>query len=290
MKKLFITILFLIFFIPSVSLAADIFFSGSKDNYGVDEQFLLRVVLDTKGASINAVEGKILFPADFLELKEIRDGNSFINFWVEKPQSTKNGEITFSGIVTGGIEGENHLLLGLVFNAKKVGNGSVFFNNMRALANDGLGTKVILQELSHNFSISLESTTPRENLKILDTEPPEDFKPFIASDPEIFDGQYFLVFSAIDKGVGIDYYKVSESFWGPRGEYFITESPYLLKDQKLRKNIYIKAVDKAGNTRLVKIPARNPSVWLETGLIFGIITLILCILIFNRIWSRPIRR
>ena len=118
----------------------------------------------------------------------------------------------------------------------------------------------------------------QKDLKIIDTDPPEDFTPFVASDPTIFDRKFFLVFSATDKGVGIDHYEVREGFWS---EYERAESPYLLKDQSLGKFISIKAIDKYGNKRLVEIKAQNPNLRLEIGLILGII-LVVCILLIKK--------
>jgi hypothetical protein len=285
MKRI-IFVIFLISIFPYFSHAAEVFFRGLKDDYGVAQEFLVRAMLDTGDESVNAIEGVVKFPTTLLELKEIRDGNSVINFWIEKPHMARDGEVVFSGITTGGLEGKDNFLFGLVFRPLLSGNGSLAFSYIQVLQNDGLGTQIPTSETPYLFSISSESKGAQENLAVLDQDPPENFKPFIARDPEIFDGQYFLVFSTVDKGVGLDYYKVSESFFGSRGEYTIAESPHLLKDQSLRKHIYIKAVDKAGNVRLVKLPARNPTLWLRLDVIFSIIVLIFGFFVFKKIWSK----
>ena len=278
MKK-FIFILFLLCFIPSVSLAADIFFSADKDTFELDEDFLVQVFLDTKNLAVNAIEGVVEFPADLLELKEIRDGNSAINFWIEKPHTREDNKVVFSGITAGGFSGPKIFLFGMVFQSKKVGNDSFSFSSIQILQNDGLGTKITTNEIPLTFSIVPISGDGRQkDLKITDTDPPEDFTPFVASDPTIFDGKFFLIFSATDKGVGIDHYEVREGFWS---EYERAESPYLLKDQSLGKFISIKAIDKYGNKRLVEIKAQNPNLRLEIGLILGII-LVVCILLIKK--------
>lgn len=282
-KKTFILSLFLLCFLPSMSFAADIFFNADKDTFAVDEDFLVQVFLDTKDTTVNAVEGVVLFPAGFLELKEIRDGNSFINFWIEKPHSAENGEISFSGITTGGFSGSKRFLFGMVFQSKKIGNSSISFSHIQVLQNDGLGTKIITKEIPLTFSISEVSSggEPRD-LKITDTDPPEDFAPFIGNDPTMFDGKYFVVFSAVDKGVGIDHYEIRE---GILSDYVVAESPYLLKDQSLGKDIVVKAVDKVGNKRLVKIKAQNPNFNLKQFLIFGTI-LSICIFFIRKKWLK----
>ncbi|KPJ56320.1 hypothetical protein AMJ49_05145, partial [Parcubacteria bacterium DG_74_2] len=63
---------------------------------------------------------------------------------------------------------------------------------------------------------------------------------------------------AVDKMSGIDRYEILEepriSFLGTTKKIWkLGESPYLLEDQSLRSKISVKAIDKAGNERIVKI-------------------------------------
>ncbi len=281
---LFVLILF--YFLPSVSLAAEVFLVSAKNIFTTEEEFSVQVYINTQNISVNALEGKILFPSELLELKEIRDGNSSINFWIERPSNINPNNISFSGITAGGFSGTKKFLFTAVFKSKVLGDGIININNVKILQNDGVGTEIATSINPLNFSISNEpSVLPVENLVIIDNEPPEEFTPLIAKDPTIFDGKYFLVFSAIDKGVGIDHYQVREGIWN---EYIITESPYLLSDQSLSKDILIKAVDKQGNKRIVKMKAQNPSFGLEEVLIIGII-LLLCYSVLKKIWERFIR-
>jgi hypothetical protein len=281
---LFILILF--YFLPSVSLAAEVFLVSAKNVFTTQEEFSVQVYINTENISVNAIEGKIVFPSDLLELKDIRDGNSSINFWIERPSNINQNNISFSGITAGGFSGSKKFLFTAVFKSKVLGDGIININNVKILQNDGVGTEIATSISPLNFSISNEpSVLPVENLVILDNEPPEEFTPLIAKDPTIFDGKYFLVFSAIDKGVGIDHYQVREGIWN---EYIIAESPYLLSDQSLSKDILIKAVDKQGNKRIVKMKAQNPSFGLEEVLIIGII-LLLCYSVLKKIWEKFIR-
>ncbi|MFA6585590.1 MAG: cohesin domain-containing protein [Candidatus Paceibacterota bacterium] len=284
MKK-FSLVLFLIFFLPLVSFAANISFDSNKDTFSQGEEFLVQVLLDTKDVSVNAVEGTITFSAEFLELKEVRDGNSTINFWIEKPNN-KNGNISFSGITTGGFSGSKMFLFGMVFKTKKDGNSQMNFNNVRILENDGIGTKISTKEIPFNFSISKDlSGNKVEDLTLNDNEMPEDFTPFIGNDSTLFGGKYFIVFSTVDKRSGIDHYEVRESPWYLfgffGGKYVVTDSPYLLRDQTLKDTIYVKAIDKANNERIVKIGAQNRLALLEQCLIVGIL-LSICIFLFKK--------
>ena len=41
------------------------------------------------------------------------------------------------------------------------------------------------------------------------------------------------------------------------------ESPYVLQDQELRSYVFMKAIDKAGNKRIVSLPPKYPLKWYE---------------------------
>jgi len=97
---------------------------------------------------------------------------------------------------------------------------------------------------------------------LIDTEVPEAFTPVVASDQSIFNGKYFLVFAAQDKGSGIDHYEVRETrAYGKKRSWEIAESPYLLRDQTLSSYIYVKAVDRVGNERVAEISPRYTFKW-----------------------------
>jgi len=267
---------FVLFSVNTVNAAILNLVSQTKE-IGITQQFEVNVILNTEGEQINAVEGKIVFPEDLLEVKEIRDGNSIINFWIERPKAetlkdtntnTNLHEIFFSGITPGGYNGNQGLILSIIFLAKKGGSGLIEIQNAKTLLNDGKGTEAQLKIFNFQFSIFKESPISQTPiLEIQDTEPPEDFQPEISRDPAIFDGKWFLVFATQDKGSGIDHYEIRETKRKIEHEteanWVIAESPYLLKDQKLQSYIYVKAVDKAGNERIIIVPPRNPLKWYE---------------------------
>ena len=275
MKKIFTTILFLICLIPSISLAADLSFAVEKNTFSPKEDFLVQVFLDTKDETINAVEGTVAFPTALLEVKEFRDGNSAIDFWVEQPHLSSSGVISYSGITTGGFSGAKEYLFSVVFHTKNLGSGQLSFDQTKVLKNDGQGTETQANVASFDFTISESEPLKQKDLSIEDATPPESFMPFIATDPAIFNGRHFLVFSTVDKGSGIDHYEVRESFlFGLDGSYALAQSPYELQNQSLLKSIFVKAVDKNGNERIVKLSAPNHLAWLLQFIIFVIILLI----------------
>src|SRR3989344_1889171 len=136
--KLNNSIFYFLFFGTSVR-AAELFFDAKTQEISMGQQFQADLMLDTKNEEINAIEGRMMFPADFLELKEIRDGNSIVNFWIEKPKQ-QNDAIIFSGITPGGFKGSEALIFSAVFEAKRGGIGYLEIKNARALRNDGNGS------------------------------------------------------------------------------------------------------------------------------------------------------
>jgi len=283
-----IWILTLVLMAPKAD-AAKLYFETNIQEISIGQRFPLDLILNTEDEEINAVEGKIGFPENLLELKEIRDGNSIINFWVEKPRIGSNNQVIFSGITPGGYVGENGLIFSVIFQAKNEGGGVIEISDAKTLLNDGKGTPAQLKISNFQFLISKQISTPQTPiLEIKDTEPPEDFKPEIAQNPEMFDGKYFLVFATQDKGSGIDYYALRETrrktiIRETDAKWIVAESPYVLKDQKLRSYIYVKAVDKAGNERIAMVEPRYPIRWYEIWWVWVIIIIIVAYIIWRKL-------
>ena len=95
-----------------------------------------------------------------------------------------------------------------------------------------------------------------------------------------------MVFAAQDKGLGIDYYEIAEKRGSNITQNYAEllwqkeESPYLLEDQKLKSYIYVRAVDKAGNARIVYLPPQAPwykkwPVYILVGLGLAIVVLLI---------------
>lgn len=273
---------------PIFAFAAEIRLDARKTEIRSGEQFLVDVMIDSK-ESLNAIEGRLAFPSGILKVVDIRDGNSVINFWLEKPHIAEFGAIVFSGITPGGFSGVDKKILSVVFESKNSGSASLALQNITALYNDGLGTKAAIENRGARVSVRQGDGMIREEV-FKDTEPPEDFKPVIASDPNIFDGKYFLVFATQDKKSGVDRYEAREGDWG---WFRVVESPYFLKHQRLDKNIYIKAIDKSDNEKIVMMKPKNSVSWPERNEIIGILALLIItifgiMLIMRWMWRRVI--
>lgn len=287
-------------FVAVPVFAAEISFDTKTPEIKVNQLFEVGVFINTDEESINAIEGKIIFPQDLLEVKNVNDGNSIINFWIEKPKSASEDQIAFSGIVPGGYNDSQGLIFSITFLAKKEGGGAIEFSGVKALRNDGQGTEAPLIISNFRFVIS-ETAKSAEQIQIIkeDRDPPEDFKPEIVQNPDIFNGEWFLVFATQDKGSGIAYYAIRETRRKINlkretdAKWKEAESPYVLKDQGLRSFVYVKAVDKAGNERITVVEPRYPMKWYENYFIWIIIILgtllaiIIGYLIRKLLWKNP---
>ena len=113
----------------------------------------------------------------------------------------------------------------------------------------------------------------------------------MVSDPNLFDGKHFLVFQAVDKQSGIDHYEVLEVRSGHQpvdqdSLWERAESPYELKDQGLRSDIYVRAVDRSRNFIVAKVSARHPQA-VSGSWPFGMMLLILIFfIILLLLWSK----
>lgn len=278
-KILFVFSLSLI--LPQMAFSAQMFFESTSQEFAQGEEFIVSVFLNTAEESINAVEAKILFPEALLNLKEIRDGNSIVNFWIERPKIKKAGAIDFSGIIPGGYQGTKGLLFSAVFEAKESGGGAIEIIGAKMLLNDGKGTPANTQISNFQLIISEQVITSKSQI-LKDTEPPELFAPEIARDPNIFDGKWFLVFATQDKGSGMDHYKVCEKI---KTTCVIAESPYVLQNQNLNRKIFVKAFDKNGNERAVVLPAKFAP-WYKKWLVDIIVGLSIMVVVLLSIWLR----
>ncbi len=255
MKKIFRSLTVIVFCIAALPIfAAEISFSSTAHEIALGQEFEVKVLLDTQEENLNAISGTISFSGQHLRLKEIYEANSLVTLWVEPPHSVSDG-IAFSGIIPGGYKGSDGLLFSLVFQAVTEGDSTIGVNFAEALQNDGKGSKTVVSISLLPLSIDRTYAKPSIFSKD-DTEPPESFTPIIAREPSLFNNQWFVSFVATDKGTGIARYEVKETsniFDIPFASWVVVEGPYLLKDQDLRSIVYIRAVDKEGNSRTERI-------------------------------------
>lgn len=291
LAKIFAVMFFLC--APAVSRAAVLSIEPVTANYAQNETFVANVAIKLAPKEcINAVSAAISFPRDLLSLRDFSDGGSVISLWVTKPVAANFARINYYGMVQmqGGIPGglcgeatstKNSILGKLIFKVNKLDSQAnsiaslVFLESTAVLLNDGLGTeaKIAKEGATYNLSIKKEPSNLSWNDQLKkDKTPPEPFIVNTASNPAMFNGMNFLVFSTIDKQSGIDHYEVYESEFDASkisgkdlaskiksllkggdddASWVEAVSPFQLRDQSLQSLIRVKAVDKAGNERIV---------------------------------------
>jgi hypothetical protein len=264
-----LTIVFLGLKAGTVS-AAQIFTESQDAEMQVGDEHVLEVFLDTEEEEVNALEGSLAFPAGAFEIKEVRDGNSAVTFWITRP-NVSGERILFSGIIPGGHVGKKSPLFAVVVRPLHTGLASVDVREAQVLLNDGKGTPTSVRvrplALVVSEAISQQGVVAPQTE---DREPPEAFVPLISSDVNLLSGKRFLVFATQDKGSGIDHYEVREG----GGQYRVAESPYLLQNQKADQDIFVKAVDKMGYERVATLALEAPRAPYQKYAFFVILFLI----------------
>ena len=265
--------------------AARIMIATPLSPTGVGDVFIIPVTLDTQDDSINALEADISYSKE-LSLQEIRDGGSVVNFWVTEPTNA-NGTVHFAGITPGGFSGKSGDIFALVFKAVAQGDAILSITGTHTLKNDGSGTEAPSHSSSFSFTVGATGSGKSVSSLTNDKTQPESFTAAISADPSIFDGKFFLVFATQDKESGVAQYEVAEARGFQKLSYAhlswqSATSPYLLLDQEQKSYIYVKAVDRAGNTRIeILSPAHLPPYY-NLDILFAIlIAFILCAL-----WGR----
>ena len=250
--------------LPLGAWGASLYFEPSRAQLKMGQEFGVKVKIDPEKECINTIKAEIEYNKNLLVVKDFLMGESLISIWLEKPK-IEDGKISFSGGIPGGYcgkiagdPGESNILGEIIFRVPEilVGEKGVvevkFSKNSKVLLNDGLGTEAQLKLEKAIYQIlkerdkSLEKILEKELKK--DTAPPEPFGILVLKDPQVFEGRYFIIFNTQDKQTGIDHYEVKEG----ENPWKIAESPHLLEDQNLKSIIKVKAVDKAGNERIVE--------------------------------------
>lgn len=287
--------------LPVLAEAARLYFEPDQGTFSSETVLPVYLRIDTEKERINTIEAYIRFSEDIFDVERLSDGNSIISLWVERPSANANnvnGQIMFSGIIPGGYEEKDGLVLKIFLKSKKEGSGWIGVEpNSRVLLHDGQGTPSDLTVSQAVFDIQaagLSFLIPQDN------DLPEPFTPHIARDSTIFDGEWFLVYATQDKGSGIDHYEIHETTRIqilkdtkeilPRkdAKWVVAESPYSLRDQKLQSYIFVKAVDMVGNERIAVLPPQKPLIWYKNYTIWTIIILgvLLAYAIWRILWRR----
>lgn len=298
-KSIAIVLALFLFLLGAKSVSASGFcFKPESDKMAPNQSFKINFLLDAGGSDVNVVSGKVIFPSDILEFERTEEGKSIINYWVEKPKAESGSQIVFSGGLSGGFSGDNGLLFSVVFRAKEDSlhkSGKISAGDMQIFLNDGRGTRVDADAAPFNFTVTAEEIGETGIVeKINDVDSPQDFIPFIARNPSLFDNRWFAAFYARDEETGIDHYEVWESNKkydinnignAEKNKWVKTESPHLLENQKLQNYIYVKAVDKAGNEKVRVIPPAKNNLAKYKNAVIAMMIIALLVLMSLFIWK-----
>ena len=144
----FILVVFSVFLqvLPVRAQGAKILINPNGGSFSVDSTFDVSIFVDTGGSEINAVDVRIKFPPDKLQVINPSAGTSFISLWLQQPTfSNKDGTISFvGGVQEKGVKTSAGLVSTITFRAKSSGRATVEISNQSAiLAADGKGTNVL---------------------------------------------------------------------------------------------------------------------------------------------------
>ncbi|HAG27195.1 TPA: hypothetical protein DCG61_00210 [Patescibacteria group bacterium] len=270
-KTLIITAM--VWFIPTSLFAASVSFEPPSLVANQAKPFSTTVILNTEGQNLNAIDGTILISEQLASGITLSDSGSVVTYWVQRPEwNAEKRAITFSGTIPGGYTGQAGILFTIIFPPRLGGSveNAAVVASANSYLNDGLGTPARVSVSS--FSLETNGAAPvdqeiKDQLFLDDSRPdnipPEVFSPQVARDDNVFDGKWFINFATTDKQSGISHYEIQETRSGRLNAsgWKQVESPYLLQDQDLHSFIYVVAVDRQGNERMIKVFPRNPLTW-----------------------------
>ena len=283
-QLIFITVV--LFALVGPLQAAEFSWQPAEQTVGLNQQFSVRLLLAAPNQPVNALSGQVQWPADLVKLVSVNQGNSIVPLWITLAEH--NNSYEFSGLIPGGFDGmlsplladkQAGQILTLVFSAKQTGQGTIYLDQATVLLHDGQGTADQVTSTVLNITVQAEAMPElANNLAKIDKKAPEIFTPQLIQNPDIFAGQWTLIFATQDKGSGLAYFTVQEG----EEEFSPVTSPYLIKDQDLNHQIIVRAVDQAGNVQEVVVQADKLAIWYTSLLFYGIIiiSLLLAILLY----------
>ncbi len=307
-RKIFLSFLFFFLFFGvlfSNVKAAILYLKPRSAIYSPGSVFIVNVKLDTEKECLNVVKADISFNKNILKLVDFSTGDSFLTYWVEIPNRkdivkiNKTGVISFAGGIPGGYcgripgdPGKSNIIATLIFSIPKTINLKEstkityikFLDTSRGYLNTATGKEAKLKFQDSEIKITKQAGKAKNAWQEIlknDKTPPEAFAVYIQKQNNLNNGKYFIVFNTTDKQSGMDHYEIKEydkNGFIPgtkqKAEWQIAKSPHILKDQKLRSTILIKAVDKAWNERIVKfVPSEHITLPEEEGFFFAKLSL-----------------
>ncbi len=178
-------ILAILFVLPIGQVfASTLSLSPATGVYTTGSTFTVRVVVNTKGAAINAADGTLSFNPKELQVVSVSRSSSIFNLWTTEPTfSNGAGTITFSGGSPTGYTGSAGTVMTATFRTLGAGSPRVTLTSGSVLAADGRGTNVLTTMGSGAYTVSAVSESP-EPEAIVEYVPPANTPnaPSVSSD------------------------------------------------------------------------------------------------------------
>ena len=149
------------FFVPQISKAARLYITPATGVFPVGETVTVNVGIDTQGKEINALDLKLNFPADKIQLVSPNTSVSLIDVWASQPKyNNRSGEIVLQGGIPNGVITSGALITELTFRVRSTGQAFVTFSSeSNVFLNDGQATPAGLDY--QNALLSLVLPPPR---------------------------------------------------------------------------------------------------------------------------------
>lgn len=247
--------------------------SGPKEA-AAQSRFLVELFLDTEGETINALQGKLVFINAVPE--QINDGGSIVDLWLQRPKAS-GGSIDFAGIIPGGFAASSGKIFGTEFLSSAGGSMEFELADVSVLANDGKATPLRAGKNRLAIRVLPAGGQSIDKISMADETPPINIEQAIFSDPGRENGLYLIFLNARDDGSGIAGYQIMEAkpfgtwpVFSKKTEWRECENPCVLNDQTLKSDIYIRAIDRAGNYKVVFSKSKRAA-WYENIFFAGII-------------------
>ncbi|MCK5027742.1 MAG: hypothetical protein KAS07_04960, partial [Candidatus Pacebacteria bacterium] len=146
--------------------AANLFVSPSSGVYTEGDVFNVLIYVTSDDQAMNAIEGTLTYPQQYLQAQTLSTTNSVISFWIKAP-SAADGTVKFEGIVPNpGFTGSFGKVLTIPFKALQPGVAQLSFSSGSVLANDGLATELLSVTQGAVFVIEeavIEEIPPEED-------------------------------------------------------------------------------------------------------------------------------
>lgn len=169
--------------VPSMIFAApaSIYFGSHAREIEEFERITLNVVVSASGEAINAVTGTISFPDGILRAIAVSKERTIMDLWTVEPTIQKN-KIIFEGVkLNPGFVGQDGVIFRVTFEGRKAGIANITVSEGAVLANDGLGSNVLVSLGQTSIRVK-EAPTIFDDKILAEGDKPKDTQVAVESD------------------------------------------------------------------------------------------------------------